>query len=97
MSDKPSRKIQRQFDVANPIYNFNRVGKLSIQLKLPFWWVRFVIIEYLPCRRFIENGKSVVFDFGIFDKSQIPSIDNYRSERTLIIQFISCYVSFRPL
>ena len=87
MSDKISRKLQKEFNVANPIYNETRVAKISKQLKLPPWWVLFVIIEYLPCRRFVENGKAVVFDFGILTKPRYHPLTNIESFQLAAIYF----------
>jgi hypothetical protein len=48
------------------IYGEERVLSISKRLDLPAWWIKSVIVEYIPCRRFGESGKLWVFDFTSF-------------------------------
>lgn len=55
-------------------YGRGRIRKIANKLNLPTWWVESVIIEYFPCRRFLENEELWVFDFDIFDDNLIDTI-----------------------
>lgn len=65
-------------DRLEPIKGIKEIIKVSQKLKLPYWWVESVIIEYLPCRRFVENEKISIFDFEIFNDELIDTIGQYR-------------------
>ncbi len=53
----------------------DNIKGLAGDLDLPEWLVEALIIEYLPCRRFLENDTLVLIDFNTItaqDISQIP-------------------------
>ena len=68
----------RNPDRLEPIKGIKEIIKIAEKLKLPYWWVESVIIEYLPCRRFVENRKICTFDFEIFNDALINTIGQYR-------------------
>jgi hypothetical protein len=78
MTDKLRKKIVKDFRALHPIYNYKRLSGISRKLNLPLWWVELLVIEYFDCRRFVENGKITIFDFGIFDESLINTFENYK-------------------
>jgi hypothetical protein len=51
---------------------------LAQKLNLPRWWIRSVIVEYLPCRRYLENGSLWVFDFTKIDRKSLINITDKR-------------------
>jgi hypothetical protein len=61
-----------------------RIEKIARRHNLPSWWIQSVIIEYLPCRRYLENGSLWVFDFTIFDKKIIST---FRDNRVVIPEY----------
>jgi hypothetical protein len=56
------------------VYGEKRLEKISKKLSLPYWWIQSVVIEYFPCRRFLEDGELWTFDFDLFDDNLISSI-----------------------
>ncbi len=56
------------------VTNRARTGDLSRELNLPHWLVEALIVEYLPCRRFFEDGAKVLFDFGQIKADEIRQL-----------------------
>lgn len=52
----------------------DHVKELAAALKLPTWLVEAVIIEYLPCRRFLEAEASILFDFERVTQQDFESV-----------------------
>jgi hypothetical protein len=52
----------------------DRLKKISESLKLPYWWIEAVVIEYFPCRRFGEKGRLWTFDFNLLSDEMIETI-----------------------
>jgi hypothetical protein len=77
-ADRLRNKLIKEYNILNPIHNYKRLTRISKKLDLPLWWVELVVIEYFECRRFLENGKATVFDFGIFESSLIDTIPDYK-------------------
>ena len=50
------------------------VKELAETLKLPDWLVEAVLIEYLPSRRFLEAGASILFDFERVTQQDVESV-----------------------
>lgn len=75
------------------IHGEERIKNISIRLELPTWWIQSVVIEYLPCRRFAENGKLWVFDFTIFPDKLISTIRKH--QHVVIPQYI-LFQNIRP-
>lgn len=67
MSSKP---IERTYVV----YGTERVKRIAKKFNLPYWWTESVIIEYFPCRRFLNDGELWTFDFNIFEEKLVNSI-----------------------
>jgi hypothetical protein len=78
LGDKLRKKIIKDFRISHPIYNYRRLIGISNKINLPLWWVELLVIEYFDCRRFVENERATIFDFGIFDKSLIKTLKNYK-------------------
>jgi hypothetical protein len=51
-----------------------QINKLVSRFGLPTWWVQFVIVEYFPCRKFLENESLWNFDFGMLDDRLITTL-----------------------
>jgi hypothetical protein len=51
-----------------------RIENIARTHNLPIWWIQSAVIEHLPCRRFLENGRLWQFDFNIFDKKSVATI-----------------------
>jgi hypothetical protein len=58
------------------VYGCDRLKRISESLKLPDWWVEFIVIEHFPCRRFGEKGKLWTFDFNLLTENMIRNIPN---------------------
>jgi hypothetical protein len=58
-----------------------RIENIARRHNLPIWWVQSAVIEYLPCRRILENGRLWRFDFTIFDKKSVGAI----SDKSVVI------------
>ena len=56
------------------IYGRERISKISTQLKLPYWWVESVIVEYFPCRRYAESEELWAFDFNKLTDEDVKKI-----------------------
>jgi hypothetical protein len=54
-------------------YN-QQINRLAKKFNLPPWWVQSVIIEYFPCRKFLENESLWSFDFSLVDDKLIRTL-----------------------
>jgi hypothetical protein len=50
------------------------VKEIADSLNLPDWLVEAIIIEYLPCRSFLETGASFLFDFERVAQQDVESV-----------------------
>jgi hypothetical protein len=51
-----------------------QVNKLAKKFNLPSWWVQSVIVEYFPCRKFLENESLWSFDFKLVHNKLISTL-----------------------
>lgn len=56
------------------VYGEHRIAYISNKLALPDWWIKSVIVEYLACRRFGENGRLWTLDFSKLTSDDINKI-----------------------
>jgi hypothetical protein len=61
-------------EIYRGIYRQRRISKVAGKFNLPTWWVQSVIVEYFPCRRFLENKSLWIFDFRIVDSKLIKTL-----------------------
>lgn len=52
------------------------VKELAAALNLPKWLIEAIIIEYLPCRRFLEAGASILIDFECVTQQDFESVSS---------------------
>ena len=60
-----------QFEVINAIH----VKEIADVLNLSEWLVEALIVEYLPCRHFLENDSLVLLDFNLITEQDIQQIE----------------------
>ena len=74
------------------IHGRNIIEKLADEFSLPYWWTESVVVEYLPCRRYGENGEFYTFDFEKLSENDIEQIP----EKKVIIPNYSLVQNIRP-
>src|SRR5229473_487664 len=58
------------------VTNLEHAKEIAATLHLPDWLIEVLIVEYLPCRRFLEDDTSILFDFGLITIQDVESIPN---------------------
>ena len=53
------------------VYGIERIHEIAERLDLPAWWVKYVIVEHFPCRRYAESGELWAFDFNTLSENNI--------------------------
>jgi hypothetical protein len=56
------------------VINAKRVEEIASVVNLPEWLVEGLIVEYLPCRRFLENDALVLLDFNLVTVQDVQQI-----------------------
>jgi len=66
------------------VYAREMVMEISNKLFLPTWWIESVLVEYLDCRRYAQNGELWTFDFaGI----KSVNLEDIRNKKVVIPQY----------
>ena len=55
---------------------------VSSKLKLPYWWVESIAIEYLNCREFAEHDEIWSFNFDLISKQEL--IEAVQTEKIVV-------------
>lgn len=49
------------------------ISKISEKLKLPYWWIESIAIEYTECREYAENGKIWTFNWNKLSEDDLKN------------------------
>lgn len=63
-------------ELLNERYRVSLINKLARKYNLPSCWVQSVIVEYFPCRRFLESEALWTFDFKLIKDKLIETLPN---------------------
>jgi hypothetical protein len=66
--------MKTKLGLLNERYRLRLINKLVRKYNLPPWWVQSVIVEYFPCRRFLENESLWTFDFKLINDKLIETL-----------------------
>ncbi len=56
------------------VINSKHVTKIARSVNLPEWLVESIIVEYLPCRRFLQRNALVLLDFNLVTEQDLQRI-----------------------
>jgi hypothetical protein len=76
----------------NERYRLRLINKIVRKYKLPSWWIQSVIVEYFPCRRYLENESLWTFDFKLINDKLIETLP----ERHVVIPEYYIVQNIRP-
>ena len=75
------------------IYGRDKIKKIAKKLSLPEWWIKSVIVEYFPCRRYGKKGKLCIFDFNKLSEQDMEQI----AEKKVVIPNYKLVQNIRPI